>query len=57
MIYIFSCIPLLKWANLAAPSDKEGPFNQVRNPLNIVGEEGCYLGTAERQNKTKQNKI
>lgn len=38
MIYIFSCIPPLKWANLAAQADKKGPFkHQVRNPLNIVG--------------------
>lgn len=57
MIYIFSCIPPLQWANLAAPADKEGPFkHQVRNPLNIVGGAGVlpWHSSKAKQNKTKK---
>lgn len=56
MIYILSCIPPQKWANLAAPADKEGPFkHQVRNPLNIVGGGGVlpWHSSKAKQNKTK----
>lgn len=56
MIYILSCIPPQKWANLAAPADKEGPFkHQVRIPLNIVGGGGVlpWHSSKAKQNKTK----
>lgn len=57
MIYIFSCIPPLKWANLAAQADKKGPFkHQVRNPLNIVGGGGVlpWHSSKAKQNKTEK---